>query len=57
VTETSAAPGGVVRLAEERQAARKVRNWAESDRLRDAIAAQGFVVEDTPQGFRLKPRP
>ena len=57
VDASSTAPDEVVKLAEERQAARKARNWAESDRLRDAIAAQGFVVEDTPQGFRLKPRP
>jgi cysteinyl-tRNA synthetase len=50
-------PAAVVALAEERLAARKAKNWAESDRLRSLIAEQGYAVEDTPQGFRLKPRP
>jgi len=37
-------------LAEQRQEARKARKWAEADALRDAIAAKGYRVEDTPQG-------
>jgi cysteinyl-tRNA synthetase len=57
VAESAAAPDEVQQLVEQRQAARKARNWAESDRLRDRIAELGFLVEDTPQGPRLKPRP
>ncbi|MBO5790953.1 MAG: cysteine--tRNA ligase [Lentisphaeria bacterium] len=48
-------PAEVVALAEERAAARKNKNWAESDRLRDAIKDAGFLVEDAPGGiWKLK---
>ncbi len=47
-------PAEVVALAEQRQAARKAKDWAGSDRLRDEIAARGWVVQDTPQGPVLK---
>ena len=33
-----------------RAAARKARNWAESDRLRDQLAAAGVALEDGPKG-------
>ncbi|WP_432720601.1 cysteine--tRNA ligase [Jeongeupia wiesaeckerbachi] len=33
-----------------RKAARVAKNWAESDRLRDELAAAGIVIEDGPQG-------
>ncbi len=35
-----------------REAARAARDWAESDRLRDALASLGVAVEDTPAGQR-----
>ncbi len=41
-------------LVDARQAARKAKNWAESDRLRDLIAAKGWEVKDTAQGAKLK---
>ncbi len=41
-------------LVDARQAARKARNWAESDRLRDQLGAMGILLEDTPQGVRWK---
>ena len=51
------APSSVLALAEQRAAARAARDFAESDRLRDEIAAAGWLVRDTPAGFELAPRP
>ncbi|MDH5334350.1 MAG: cysteine--tRNA ligase, partial [Thermoleophilia bacterium] len=42
----SAAPTGLVDLAERRAAAREARDWDEADRLRDEIAAAGWEVRD-----------
>lgn len=41
-------------LLEARAAARAAREWAESDRLRDALLALGVVVEDTRDGQRWR---
>jgi len=43
-------PHVVQSLLDERAKAREAKNWSESDRLRDAIAEAGFVVEDTSDG-------
>jgi cysteinyl-tRNA synthetase len=51
-----AAPAEVVALVEARQAARKARDFARSDALRDEIAALGWEVADTPQGPTVKRR-
>jgi cysteinyl-tRNA synthetase len=37
-----------------RQAARERKDFAESDRIRDALAAAGVVVEDTADGPRWR---
>jgi cysteinyl-tRNA synthetase len=34
----------------ERAAARRARNWAESDRIRGELAARGIILEDKPGG-------
>ncbi len=40
----------IEKLIEQRSLARENKNWAESDRIRDELAAQGVVLEDGPQG-------
>jgi cysteinyl-tRNA synthetase len=44
----------ILALAEERQAARKAKDFARADEIRDQLAAEGWVVEDTPKGPRVK---
>ena len=41
-------------LVDERNAAKKARDFARADALRDQLAAEGIVLEDTPQGVRWK---
>ncbi|MDR2606351.1 MAG: cysteine--tRNA ligase [Oscillospiraceae bacterium] len=41
-------------LIEARQAARKAKNFAEADRIRDELKAMGVVLEDTPQGVKWR---
>jgi cysteinyl-tRNA synthetase len=41
------------RLIDERAAARKAKNFKESDRIRDLLAASGVVLEDQPGGKTL----
>jgi cysteinyl-tRNA synthetase len=44
----------VERLLQERQQARKRRDFATADRLREQITSRGYIIEDTPRGPRLK---
>ncbi len=53
--EEQSIPAEIVRLAEERAAARKSRDFKRADALRGEIAEKGYMLEDTPQGFVLKP--
>lgn len=41
-------------LIEQRNEARKAKNWAEADRIRDELKARKIVLEDTPQGIKWK---
>jgi cysteinyl-tRNA synthetase len=47
-------PAEIERLIEERQAARRRRDFAASDRIRDDLAARGILLEDGPGGTRWK---
>jgi cysteinyl-tRNA synthetase len=47
-------PAEILTLAKERDQARAAKDWAASDRLRDAIKAQGFIVEDSKDGTRVR---
>lgn len=41
-------------LIEERTEARKSKNWARADEIRDLMQEQGILLEDTPQGMRWR---
>jgi cysteinyl-tRNA synthetase len=47
------APAEAWDLAEHRETARKARDWAEADRLRDELRAAGWEVRDGPDGPEL----
>ncbi|CAI3390683.1 cysteine--tRNA ligase [Enterococcus cecorum] len=44
----------IEKLIEERNQARKERNFARSDEIRDLLKAQGIILEDTAQGTRWR---
>jgi cysteinyl-tRNA synthetase len=48
-----AIPHEVAQLAEERENARREKNWKRSDELRDRISALGWEVRDTKDGPKL----
>ena len=43
-------PADIQAMLDQRADARKAKNWAESDRLRDALAAAGWLVKDSKDG-------
>ena len=47
-------PKEALALLEERQAARKAKDFKRADEMRDALKNMGFVVEDTANGPKLK---
>lgn len=44
----------ITALIQQRQEARKSKNFAEADRIRDLLKKQGILLEDTPQGVKWK---
>lgn len=52
--ENAVVPSELEEALAKRLEARKQKNWAEADALRDFITSKGYVIEDTPQGARLK---
>jgi cysteinyl-tRNA synthetase len=49
-TEADAVDAATQALIEQRNAARAAKDWAEADRIRDELAAQGWTVGDGPTG-------
>jgi cysteinyl-tRNA synthetase len=52
----SRAPREVEALAQEREKLRKEKKFAEADKVREEIEKQGWLVEDTAEGPKLKPK-
>ena len=46
-------PAEVLDMVEKRAAAKKARDFALADSLRNEISALGYIVEDTPQGPKV----
>jgi cysteinyl-tRNA synthetase len=44
----------IKKLIEEREEARKRKNWVKSDQIRDKLREEGILLEDTPEGVRWK---
>lgn len=52
--EEASAPAELLAFLDERESARKLKDWGRADTLRQKIQDAGWVIEDTPQGARLK---
>jgi cysteinyl-tRNA synthetase len=52
--EKDAQADEIERLIEERDAARKAKDFARSDEIRDALLARGVMLEDTPHGTKWR---
>ncbi|MDR0373271.1 MAG: cysteine--tRNA ligase [Nitrososphaerota archaeon] len=52
VEATEALPNDIDELVQNREAARKAKNWKEADIIRDQLKAMGIILEDTAQGVR-----
>ena len=50
VRESAEIPAEVTALAEARAAARKAKDFAESDRIRDELTKLGYAIKDVPGG-------
>ena len=47
-------PEEITALAEKRAEAKKAKDYAEADRIRDEIQSKGYVVKDVPGGFKIE---
>ena len=52
-TEKTELPEEILKLVEQRNLARKNKNWAESDKIRDELQAKGYSVKDTKEGMEV----
>ncbi len=48
-------PDEIVKIAEEREKARRAGDYQKSDKLRDEAKSKGFIIEDLPDGQKVLP--
>jgi cysteinyl-tRNA synthetase len=53
--EKSAVPTKIKDLVKKREEARKEKNWAKADSIRDQILGLGWILEDLADGLKIKP--
>ena len=46
-------PSEILQIAEERKVARREKDWAKSDELRDKIAELGYIIKDNKDGYEI----
>ena len=51
--KTNSIPEEILKLAEERKIARNNKNWEESDKIRDEINKNGYIIKDKKEGYEL----
>ncbi|MEM0358183.1 MAG: cysteine--tRNA ligase [Candidatus Bathyarchaeia archaeon] len=54
VKQEAKLPPEAEELIRRREEARKAKDWATADRIREQLRAMGIIVEDTPQGVRWR---
>lgn len=47
-------PQEILDLVEQRKKAREIKNWAESDRIRDELKEKGYIVKDCKEGMTIE---
>ena len=47
-------PEEILKLVDQRRQAREMKDWSESDRLREMIRDKGYVVEDLPNSCKIR---
>ncbi len=47
-------PEEIIKIAKEREEARKNKDWAKSDELRDLISKKGFLIKDSQNGYKIE---
>ncbi|MEE9572006.1 MAG: cysteine--tRNA ligase [Candidatus Neomarinimicrobiota bacterium] len=55
IAEETSIPSIIKELADQRQTARINKDWTKADSIRDQILEMGWIIEDIPDGFKLKP--
>jgi len=51
---STAVPDHIEKMAADRWEAKQNKDWGKSDELRDAIAAEGWVVKDSKEGYTVE---